>query len=327
MRFPRLQTGRFVALFPVAGLAAGVAVTSAMACKVDHTSGPGSDVAPVDLNATLAPDAVVSGLVAMARQKGGLRVEARTMLWADGPGAASLQVRRPPVDAGASAPAEPARDEHTDVPEFPGHAVVTVTRLQIDQQGNFHLTEENDQDGAREAVLVDEVLSVRLKYGKMIRRKARAPEPDQFLIEAAGGPWAVWEAMRGFVTVTPGEVHRIRLSRGSDTGSETRAASSPTTGLRTWRASSAPETAEGEVTFRPLKTPRGTETVLVSARLKTRFTATERGVPITAAIDSEFRVTDVGSTPRVSMPEAEDLRVSQRTILEERELLKKAPPR
>ena len=66
--------------------------------------------------------------------------------------------------------------------------VTTTTDLWLDRGGNYRIVETNDQDGGREVVLFGHDLSVALRYGKMIRRKAQDPEPERLLEEALGGP-------------------------------------------------------------------------------------------------------------------------------------------
>ena len=62
--------------------------------------------------------------------------------------------------------------------------------------GNYRIVENNDRDGGREIVVRGRDLYVALRYGKMIRRAAEQPEPDQLLQEALGGPWAAWQILR-----------------------------------------------------------------------------------------------------------------------------------
>ena len=65
--------------------------------------------------------------------------------------------------------------------------------------GNYRIVESNDRDGGREVVVRGRDLYVALRYGKMIRRAAEQPEPDQLLQQALGGPSAAGNrrAVRG----------------------------------------------------------------------------------------------------------------------------------
>jgi len=187
-------------------------------------------------------------------------------------------------------------------------AIATTTDLWIDKQGNFRLVESNDQDGGREVVRVGSELAVALRYGRLVRRPAQDPEPQQFLEEAVGAPLAAWDTVRRFVEIVPAASRTLRLGKAA----HERPAPAAVTALRTWRETVAVQSLAGEAR---LDTSGG----LQAFSLDTRFGAMRDGTPIEGEIAVAASV-DAVATP-VTMPAAQALPTRQRTILEERALL------
>jgi len=187
-------------------------------------------------------------------------------------------------------------------------AIITTTDLWIDKQGNFRLSESNDQDGGREVVRVGSELAVALRYGKTIRRPAQDPEPQRFLEEGVGAPSAAWDTVGRFVEVAPAQSRAFRLSKGAEPSP---AAAAPTA-LRKWRETVEVQTVVGDA---QLDASGG----LREFSLHARFRAVRDGTPIEGEIAVAASV-EKTTTP-VIMPATEPLQARERTILEERALL------
>jgi hypothetical protein len=241
--------------------------------------GKHAEIQPADqsLDAAVQPTALVSAL----RRLGGAHFHAT----------ASFRV------SAAGGPDAGSRD-----------AVTTTTDLWIDKQGNFRLSETNDQDGGREVVRVGSELAVALRYGKVIRRPAQDPEPQRFLEEAVGAPSAAWDTVRRSLEVVPAATRAFRLSKAAQTSPAPAAA----TALRKWRETVEVQTLVGDAR---LDASGGLQAFSLSAR----FQAVRDGIPIEGEI-AVAAVVDEVTTP-VTMPAAEPLQARQRTILEERALL------
>jgi len=193
-------------------------------------------------------------------------------------------------------------------------AVTTTTDLWMDKQGNFRLAESNDQDGGREIVRVGGEVAVALRYGKMIRRAAQDAENARFVAEALGAPWAAWEIVRRQVELDEAGqgVYRLRLSnRLVDLPVGFPAAE----GLRKWRDTVDVKILEGQATVDPASH------LPLAFTCKTAFQAVRDQVPIAGEVSVSSALDQVGKVADIVMPEAEALRVRQRTILEERALL------
>ncbi len=187
-------------------------------------------------------------------------------------------------------------------------AITTTTDLWLDKEGNFRLLETNDQDGGREVVRVGNELGVALRYAKMIRRPAQDPEPRRFLEEAVGQPWTAWDVVSRYLSVEPaGDV--LRLGRRTAPGPVVPA----TTDLKKWHESIEVEALTGEARMK--------DGGLRGFTLKARFQAKRDSGPVEGEIAVEAQVDQAGAVPLVSMPDADDLPVRQRTILDERALL------
>jgi len=187
-------------------------------------------------------------------------------------------------------------------------AITTMTDLWIDTQGNFRLAESNDRDGGREVVRVGSELAVALRYGKLVRRPAQDPEPQQILEEGVGAPYAAWDTVRRFVEVVPAGSRAFRLSKAADQ----RAGLAASTPLRKWRETVDVQTLVGDAR---LDASGGLQTF----SLVSHFRAVRDGTPIEGELAVAATV-DAVVAP-VVMPAAETLPARQRTILEERALL------
>lgn len=195
--------------------------------------------------------------------------------------------------------------------------VTTTTDLWMDKQGNFRLVESNDQDGGREIVRVGGEVAVALRYGKMIRRAAQDSENARFVAEALGAPWAAWEIVRRQVEVEQPNQGVFRFKLGN------RLASLPAgfpaaEGLRKWRDTVEVTRLEGEATL-----ARDGQVPLAFA-CKAAFRAV-RDQPAKVSIVGEIVISaaldEVGKVADIALPEAETLRMRQRTVLDERALL------
>ena len=187
-------------------------------------------------------------------------------------------------------------------------SITTTTDLWIDKQGNFRLAESNDQDAGREVVRVGSELAVALRYGKLIRRPAQDPEPQRFLEEGVGAPWAAWDTVGRFVGVVPAGDHAFRLQKVA----QPHPAPAAATALRKWRETVEVQTLEGEARLAAAGD-------LQAFSLNARFRADRDGTRIEGEIAVAARVEE-GTAP-ATMPAAENLPARQRTILEERALL------
>jgi len=88
-----------------------------------------------------------------------------------------------------------------------------------------------------------------LRHGKMIRRPALEPEPTRLLEEAVGAPWAAWETVRRFATVTRGPGgYQLTRSTGQVVVVRSVAASNS---LRSWRDTVRVDVLAGEARVDP----------------------------------------------------------------------------
>lgn len=199
--------------------------------------------------------------------------------------------------------------------------VTTTTDLWMDKQGNFRLVESNDQDGGREIVRVGGEVAVALRYGKMIRRAAQDSENARFLAEALGAPWAAWEIVRRQVEVDEAGQGAYRLRLG------TRLADLPAgfpaaQGLRKWRDTVDVKTLEGQVSLDSRENSKDSGSHLPLAfTCKAAFKAVRDQLAIAGDVAVAAVIDQVGQVAGIAMPEAEALRLRQRTILEEKALL------
>ncbi len=196
-------------------------------------------------------------------------------------------------------------------------SVSTTTSLVMDARGNMQFSETNDKGGGRDVSRVDRNMVVGLRPGKSIRRQAQDPEPDRLVEEALGGPAAAWEIARTFTradrTETQGAV-KIHFVKTSPT-----AITTPTTALRKWRGTVIGTAVAGSLSIDP-KTH-----LPQSIHLDVQFSLTGDGQPMQGQIMVDAQLTEVGAIAPVVLPDAGDLQVQQRTILEERALLYDLP--
>lgn len=208
--------------------------------------------------------------------------------------------------------------------------VTTTTDLTLDGSGNYHLVEENDQDGGREIFLFGNQLSVRLRYGKLIARPAREPEPTHRLEEALGAAAAAWDVVgpAADISVTTaaapagvaGSVTVYRLSKAAAPVAAPEPGADSPGPLQTWRRTAKVTALEGEVAL--LTRPQHPEPVLVAVKLDGEFTAQSGSQPVRGHVVLTAGYEPLTQPPPpIEAPKAEPLRIGQRTVLEERALL------
>lgn len=214
-------------------------------------------------------------------------------------------------------------------------SVTTETDIWIDARGNWRLVELNDKDGGREVVLHGHDLSVALRYGKMIRRAAEDPEPQHLLEEGLGGPFAAWNLLRNIATVDDfGEetrngrkVHVYKLTKSPRPAEP--AGPLDAADRRAWRQTLFPGSIDGMVviddaTGLPLQADfRAQYSMRRPASSGAKGSAPE--VPMHGALDVRSAIEDIGRSPDIARPEAEDLPARARTVPEEKALLSGLP--
>jgi hypothetical protein len=201
------------------------------------------------------------------------------------------------------------------------NVVTTTTDVWVDRVGNYRLREQNDRDGGREVVLYGRELAVALRYGKMIRRIAEEPEPSRLLEEGLGAPFAVFDlvarrarvARAGTELVGGARATVFELQPSDGKGSE------PGTsfeGLRKWRSKASIDSVQGRVVV------DDATGALVRCDLTAKFATAGDTKSVDGTVDVHTVLTDVASTPAIEKPAAEDLAMRQRTLPEQRELLR-----
>lgn len=203
-------------------------------------------------------------------------------------------------------------------------AVTTTTDIWMDKLGNYRLLETNDRDGGREIIVHGKDVAVALRYGRLIKRPVQEVEIGRFLEEGLGGPVAAWEIARRFA-----EVVRKDEGAGAErhTTLEVTKASEPqsvkadleiASALQKWRESVNVDSLGGQVHI------DGSTLLPMKINLEARFGLTREGTPLTGIVRTAAEVRDVGKVVPLEPPQAEELQVRQRTILEERALLGRA---
>jgi len=202
-------------------------------------------------------------------------------------------------------------------------SVTTTTDVWEDRAGNYRFREENDRDGGREVVLYGRELSVALRYGKMIRRVAEEPEPSRLLAEALGGPAAALELVAAQARITPegteaiggapASVSALALGEGAP---RVPGRGSSISGLRAWRGTVSIESLTGGMLV------DDASGALLRADLTATFKATDDSVAERGSLEVHALVSEIGSTPPIQPPSAEELVLRQRTLPEMRELLR-----
>ena len=209
------------------------------------------------------------------------------------------------------------------------NAVTTTTDVWVDRVGNYRIKEDNDRDGGREVVLTGRELAIALRYGKMIRRIAEEPEPTRLLEEALGGPFAAFELVAPSARVaktgselvggTRATVFELQLGEGKPAviaPEKGHLGSAPFVGLRAWRAGAAIESLSGRVVV------DDASGALVRCDLSAKFTAKPESGAVQGAVDVHTVLTEVAGVATIEKPAAEDLVMRQRTLPEQRELLR-----
>ena len=209
--------------------------------------------------------------------------------------------------------------------------VTTTTDVWLDRGGNYRVQESNDQDGGREIVLFGHELSVALRYGKMIRRRAQDPEPERLLEEALGGPWAAWEVAAPYAIIAHHPVDLPVDLDGGGKGEEYRVSKSDRRnrkpvkippGMRHWRSTASVLELNGRVTL------DAATSALIAADLVTVFAAQRSpdadsavAEPVVGTIDVQTIIEDVGKVAAIARPAAEELSLRQRIVPEQKEML------
>jgi hypothetical protein len=201
------------------------------------------------------------------------------------------------------------------------NAVTTTTDVWVDRSGNYRVREQNDRDGGREVVLHGRELAIALRYGKMIRRVAEEPEPSRLLEEALGAPFAVFDLVARQARVaragselvggTHATAFELRPSDGAGAG---KAPSSE--GLRKWRDKASIDALQGRILV------DDATGALLRCDLTAKFTTAGDGKPIEGNVEVHTVLTDVASTAPIERPPAENLAMRQRTVPEQKELLR-----
>jgi hypothetical protein len=231
-----------------------------------------------------------------------------------------------------------------------GEAVTTETDVWMDDSGNWRLVEINDKDGGREIVRYGRELAVALRYGKMIRRPAEDPEPMRLLEEGVGGPFAAWDLLRNVSTVDDfGD--ETRAGRKVHVYKVTRSRKLPEvpsnvdfSDRQAWRRTLVPGSIEGTIaidqaTGLPLQAELRAKYTMRRAPATSGNAAggkasapvdTAASIPMWGTVEVKTTFEEIGASPPIARPEAEDLPLRQRTVPEEKALLgglpRSAPP-
>jgi hypothetical protein len=199
------------------------------------------------------------------------------------------------------------------------NVVTTTTDVWVDRTGNYRFREQNDRDGGREVVLHGRELAVALRYGKMIRRIAEEPEPSRLLEEALGAPFAVFDLVARRARVARAGTELVGGARATvfelQPGDGTADPAPKQEGLRKWRNNASIDALTGRVVV------DDATGALVRCDLTAKF-ATAEPKPVAGTVEVHTVLTDIASTPAIEKPAAEDLAIRQRTLPEQRELLR-----
>jgi hypothetical protein len=200
-------------------------------------------------------------------------------------------------------------------------AVTTTTDIWMDKLGHYRLLETNDRDGGREVVVFGKDLAVALRYGRLIKRPVQEPEASRFLEEGLGGPIAAWEIARRFAETARRDegtgtaaTSTIEVTKASEPQS-VKADLENASGLQKWRESVNVDTLAGQVR---IAEAFGAATKVT---LEAHFGLNRENTPMNGVVKVAAELTDLGKVALVEAPQAEELQVRQRTILEEKALL------
>lgn len=207
----------------------------------------------------------------------------------------------------------------------PTESVTTETDVWMDDRGNWRLVELNDKDGGREVVLHGRELAVALRYGKMIRRQAEDPEPQRLLQEGVGAPFAAWDLLREVTTVDDfgldtraGRVVHVYKATKAPKPRPPARAGDDASDRRAWRRTLVIDSLDGTVMV-----DEKTGAPLV-AELRARYSMRRgagEGTPMHGAVDVKTSIEEIGQSPMIAEPDAEDFVPRQRTVPEEKSLL------
>jgi len=201
------------------------------------------------------------------------------------------------------------------------NVVTTTTDVWMDRSGNYRFHEQNDRDGGREVVLYGRELSVALRYGKMIRRVAEEPEPSRLLEEALGAPFAVFDlvarrarvARAGNELVGGARATAFELRPTAGAGSDPGPAMD---GLRKWRNKASIDDLQGRVLV------DDATGALDRCDLTAKFSTAGDPKPVEGTVEVHTVLTEVAATAPIERPAADDLAMRQRTLPEQKELLR-----
>jgi hypothetical protein len=202
------------------------------------------------------------------------------------------------------------------------NVVTTTTDVWVDRAGNYRFVEQNDRDGGREVVLHGRELAVALRYGKMIRRIAEDPEPSRLLAEALGAPFAVFDLVARRARVTRAGTDVIGGSRATvfelQPSEQARSEKGPPLeGLRKWRSNASIDALSGRLVV------DDATGALLRSDLTAKFATTEGDQkPVQGTVEVHTALTEIASTAAIERPLSEDLAMRQRTLPEQRELLR-----
>jgi hypothetical protein len=180
----------------------------------------------------------------------------------------------------------------------------------------------------------------------MIRRPAEDPEPQRLLEEGVGAPFAAWDLLRDVSTVddfgdeTRGgrKVHIYKLTKARKPPEPP--ANVDFSDRRAWRRTLVAGSVEGtiaidEATGLPLQVELRAKYTMRRAGTGAGGAAGAAGapgvvIPLSGAVEVKASIEEIGSSPPIARPEAEDLPLRQRTVPEEKALLgglpRSAPP-
>jgi hypothetical protein len=200
-------------------------------------------------------------------------------------------------------------------------AVTTTTDIWMDKAGHYRLLETNDRDGGREVVVFGKDLAVGLRYGRLIKRPVQEPEATRFLEEGLGGPIAAWEIARRFAEAARRDegsgnaaTSIIEVTKASEPQS-VKAELETASGLQKWRDSVNVDTLAGQV-----RIAEGIGAA-IKVNLEAHFGLTRENTPMNGIVKVAAELTELGKVAPHEPPQAEELQVRQRTVLEEKALL------
>ena len=210
----------------------------------------------------------------------------------------------------------------------PADAVTTETDIWVDDGGNWRLVDLNDKDGGREIVLHGRELAIALRYGRMIRRPAEDPEPLRLLAQGVGGPYAAWDLLRDVATVDDfgtdtregRKVHVYKITKSAHPA--TPATTVEAGDHQAWRKTLVADKVEGMVMIdEQLGIPLLAEIHGTYTMRRPEGTNDGEGKPMHGAVDARTSIEEIGRSPAIAEPEAEDLAPRQRTVPDERAML------